>query len=87
MPGGRPKGSEGSGRREARRILKDEFPDYHPLRNMAKLANDKSAPAELRFQADKEVIAYILPKLRSVEITGEDGGPLRAVLSQGDVKL
>ena len=87
MPGGRPAGSHGGTRRDAIRRLKELFPDYHPLVEMARQANDPETPPELRFQANKEVCQYILSKLRTVEVTGEDGGPLRAILSQGDIKL
>ena len=75
-PHGRPKGAEGGNKREARALLRDKFPDYHPLVQMAALANDEGAPQELRFAADKEVAAYLLPKLKAVEVTGPAGGAI-----------
>lgn len=85
--GGRPKGALGGNAREARALLADKFPDWHPMVQMAEIAQDPENTPELRFQAAKEVNTYLLHKLKAIEITGAEGGPLRAVLSQGDVSL
>ena len=53
------------------------FPDYHPVIEMARQANDPEVSQELRFAANKEVAKYVTPQLRAIELTGTDGGPLR----------
>jgi len=77
MPAGRPKGSEGANRREARAVLKEKYPEWHPLLQMADIANDADNTKELQFQAAKEVQSYLMPKLKAIEHTGVDGEPLQ----------
>ena len=88
MPGGRPVGTTGTPahRRAAARIEKD-FPEYQPVAEMAAIAlalSEKAkpyaeaAPELLREcqAAHDKVAAYLVPKLRSVEVTGAGGGAI-----------
>ena len=93
--GGRPKGSSGTPayRRIAAR-LEEDFPDYHPVAVMAEGAialaerarQNPDMWAEAVAASDK-VAAYMTPKLKAVEITGEDGGPLKVTLVSIDQAL
>lgn len=86
-PAGRPKGDEHPHRREARRRLIELYPDWHPLVQMAALAQDETATEELKFQACREVCSYLMPKLKAIEHTGADGAALTVILSQADADL
>lgn len=44
--------------------------DYHPLVEMARLANSSRIPANLKMRAHAEVAQYTTPKLRTVDPTG-----------------
>ena len=73
----RPKGSKNQPKRALLKLIQEQYPDYHPVLEMAKVANDKGADETLRFNANKEVAQYIEPKRKAVEHTGEDGGALQ----------
>lgn len=49
---------------------------YDPIQEMAKMALDPKTPRSLRVALDKECAKYVAPQLRSVEVTGEQGGPM-----------
>lgn len=78
MPGGRPKGSNGTP--ESRRVaarLRDDLPGYHPVLLMAEgaiaLAEDARKDRSLwpeAVAANDRVAAYIVPKLRAIEHSG-----------------
>ena len=54
--------------------LKREFPNYHPLVEMARVANDEDADPQMRFNANKEVAKYTTPQLKAVEHSGSIDG-------------
>jgi hypothetical protein len=58
------------------RIQRD-FPNYHPIMEMVRIACDETNPVELRAKMHKAIAPYVSPKLKAVEITGDDGGPLQ----------
>jgi hypothetical protein len=64
--------------------LETMFPDYHPVVEMARLANDPDADVTLRFNANKEVAKYVVPQLKAVEHRGPDGGPVEFVINMRD---
>ena len=72
----RPVGSKNQPKRALLALIQEKFPNYHPVLEMAKLANDPEADATLRFNASKEVAQYVEPKRKAVEFTGEGGSPL-----------
>ena len=76
---GRKPGQEGGTRREARALLRDKFPNWHPLVQMAETAQDPDAAPDLRLRAACEETQYLMHKLRSVELTGEGGGPIQVL--------
>ncbi len=77
---GRPKGSVNRRTMRAETIIRKAYPGYDPLKHLAELANDPELDKALRMQASKELAQYMYPKLRSVEVTGEDGGALQVVV-------
>ena len=71
---GRPKGSLNKPKRRLLQLIQDQYPNYHPVLEMAKLANDKKADDLVRFNANKEVAKYVEPALKAVEISGDTEG-------------
>lgn len=73
----RPVGSTGRKRRLLTDLLRQEFPDYDPVIDMARIATDPTTEVSVRLAASKEVAQYIHHKLRAVEVTGLDGEPVQ----------
>lgn len=71
MPGGRPKGASNKNKAYLLKRLEEAYPGYHPVMEMARLANDKDVDDNLRFNANKEVAQYIMPKLKALDITAD----------------
>lgn len=70
FPGsGRKKGSKNKNTVAA--MLKEEFPDYDPLKSLIKIAQLTSTPLDIRVNCHKEVAKYIHPQLKAVEHSGE----------------
>jgi hypothetical protein len=44
---------------------------------MARLAMDETVGVSIRAQMHKELAQYVAPKHKAMEVTGEDGGPLK----------
>lgn len=99
MPGGRPKGTGGTPaqRRMAARIEAD-FPEYQPVAVMAEAAialAEKHRPfseapleaVEAVIAANDKVAAYLTPKLKAIEHSGEGGGPIVLQQAKGDEAL
>ena len=87
MPGGRPKGTTGTPQK--RRLLarlEADFPEYHPIAAMAEMLHDpdQNLTAEQRISLHSQIAKYVEPQLKAIEHRGEDGGPLRIILSNGD---
>lgn len=61
--------------------LQREYPNYHPILEMARLANDPNADEKDRFAANKEVAKYVTPQLKAVEHTGAGGDPIEIVVN------
>jgi len=57
-------------------LIRRDFPDYHPLIALARLAHSKEAEEDPRFalEVHKTVLPYVVPKLSSVEVK-EQGDP------------
>ena len=53
--------------------LQQDFPNYHPIVEMARVANDPNADPQARFAANKEVAKYVTPQLKAVDLTGDLG--------------
>lgn len=49
--------------------LKREFPNYHPVVELARIANDPENDVKTRADAHKEVAKYVTPQLKAVDVT------------------
>ena len=52
-----------------------------PIEGMAGIAMDETAELGLRAQLYKELAHYIAPKRKAIEVTGEDGGPVKTEMT------
>ena len=82
---GRKKGKPNRDKQQLIDMIQEEYPEYHPLLAMAKIANDEDEDKNLKFQASKEVCKYIVPQLKAVELTGKDGKDLIPSLSDEEL--
>ena len=78
MPGGRPAGAPNKNKRGLIYRLREEFPGYHPVVEMARIAMDPNNDVQLRSQMHAQVAKYVTPALKAIEVSGEGGGPLKA---------
>ena len=53
----------------------------NPIKGMAKIAMDESQPMQLRATMYRELAQYVAPKRKAVEMTGEDGGPVKTEMA------
>jgi len=61
--------------------LQREFPNYHPIVEMARIANDPEKDVNLRAQMHTQVAKYVTPQLKAVEHTGTDGAQLEITVN------
>lgn len=52
-------------------MLHAEFPNYHPLLSIARIAHHEDADLKLQFECHKTIAKYLEPELKSVEIKGD----------------
>lgn len=52
-------------------LIQKEFPNYHPLVSIARIAHDEDADLKLQFECHKVIAKYIEPELKSVEVKAE----------------
>lgn len=57
--------------------LQRDFPNYHPILELTKIANDPEADIKDRLHANKEVAKYVEPQLKAIEHTGMSDGEIR----------
>jgi hypothetical protein len=64
-------------------LCQREFPNYHPLVSMTRLAHraDVVADARLEFEVHKAILPYVVPKLSSVEVKQDIHEERRVVVS------
>lgn len=62
-------------------MVRQRYPEFDPLLEMAKIATSEDTDAQLKFNALKEITKYFYPQLKAVEHSGEGGGPLRATVT------
>lgn len=71
----RPAGVPNKPKRRLLQLLQEKYPGYHPVLEMAKIANTTD-DQQLAANMHKEVAKYVEPALKAIEHTGEGGGPL-----------
>ena len=52
-----------------------------PVEGLAKIASDPSTDSALRARVYVDLLPYLYPKRKSVELSGQDAAPLRAEIS------
>lgn len=93
-PGGRPKGSGKA--QKLLELIRQEYPDYHPLVKLAELAEttmylteegpkEIQASAQMQFLCHREIAKYVIPRPRSVAAEEED--PENELLNLTDDEL
>ena len=66
-------------------LLEDKYPGWHPVIQMADVANDKNEDNQTRFNAAKEVAQYVTPKLKAMEMSVKAQEIKRILLEDADV--
>ena len=81
-PAGRPK-PENSGRKKGTKNRRNQQVaemlaelKCHPAVGLARIAQNKKNPVEVRAKCFSDLMKYVHPQLRATEVTGADGGPL-----------
>ena len=74
------KGSPNKNKQALILLLQKKYPEWHPVVQLADIANNKELDIKLRFDAAKEVAQYVTPKLKAVEHSG-DMGPTKIEVS------
>jgi hypothetical protein len=49
-------------------MMHSEFPNYHPLLSIARIAHHKDADLRLQFECHKTIAKYVEAELKSVEV-------------------
>ena len=64
-------------------IVQREFPNYHPLIALARLAHrdDVTCDPKLELEVHKTILPYVAPKLSSVEVKAEINEDRRVIVS------
>jgi hypothetical protein len=52
-------------------MIQAEFPNYHPLLSIARLAHHPDADLRLQYECHKTIAKYVEPELKSIEVKGE----------------
>ena len=52
----------------------------HPAVGLARIAQNRKNPVEVRAKCYSDLMKYVHPQLRATEVTGADGGPLGLTL-------
>ena len=78
-------GSPNRDKKTLLRLLQERYPNYQPILEIAKAAHKLTAMAESSGESElwrdagamhERVAQYVTPKLKAIEVTGEDGGPI-----------
>ena len=80
----RPRGSPNQPKRRLLTLLQEIYPDYQPVLEMAKLAHKamQEGDDEVAFNRHAQVARYVTPQLKAIELSGNDGEPLKVGLVQ-----
>lgn len=85
-PGGRPVGSTYTIKSRSEVIARLEELDYKPIDEMVHIAK-KAKSWHVRFLAASEIMSYIVPKLKSIQISGDNEQPFTINLNMGGGKV
>jgi|AntRauTorcE11898_2_1112593.scaffolds.fasta_scaffold00952_4 hypothetical protein len=62
-------------------MIRREYPEYHPLVSIARIAHRDDADLKLQFECHKTISKFIEPELKSVENKGGQDDQRRVVIS------
>lgn len=62
-------------------MIHREFPQYHPLLAIARIAHAEDADLKLQFECHKTIAKYVEPELKSIEVKSEVQGASRVRVS------
>lgn len=62
-------------------LIRREYPEYHPLVSIARIAHDSNADLKLQYECHKTISKFIEPELKSVETRVKDDDRTRVVIS------
>lgn len=65
------KGSPNKNKDRLLRTIQEEFPNYNPLLELAKIAHSDEATTSEKITCNKEIAQYVNPKLKAVEHSGD----------------
>lgn len=51
-------------------LIQKEYPSYHPLLAIARIAHNEAASLGLQFDCHKTIAKYVEPELKSIEVRG-----------------
>ena len=78
----RTKGSLNRPKRALLRILEERYPGWHPVAQLADIANNVENDLKTRMDAAKEVAQYVTPKLKAIEVHDTTSTGLADLLKQ-----
>lgn len=69
-------------------LVRTEFPNYHPLVSLARLAHraDVIEDPKLEFEIHKAILPYVVPKLSSIEVKSDVQETKRVIVSLFETK-
>lgn len=62
-------------------MIQREFPAYHPLISIARIAHSNDADLKLQFECHKTIAKYVEPELKSIEVKSEVNGQTKVRVS------
>jgi len=68
---------------QALALARSEFPNYHPLVSLVRLAHKEQVVEDprLEFEIHKAILPYVTPKLSSIEVKSEVNDTRRVIVS------
>ena len=62
-------------------LIRAEYPEYHPLVSIARIAHHDDADLKLQYECHKTISKFIEPELKSVEMNSDGDQQRRVVIS------
>ena len=67
--GGRKPGSLNKPKLTLLEMLRERYPDFHPILAMLEMYHDSDTPAELRARLLNDIASYTVPRIKPIEFT------------------
>lgn len=59
----------GTGSKVIMDMIQREYPNYHPLVSLARIAHNPDADLTTQFQCHKEIAKYLEPTMKAIDVT------------------